>query len=139
MRPRGQIVHFGGGRGSALCSLLHQGVDLVRRPHGPLAESFDKDAFLLVFSDLERCPLDLEQIGYDLVVYLQVADTNHESGILVGLHLDEFEYFLHAPRNDSTLGIANVVLESLHGVSLARSGLSVGKHCRIVALEHRNH
>ena len=62
MGPRGEIVHLGGGSCSALGTLLHQGIDFIGRSHCPLAKPFDENTFLLVFSDLERSPLNLQEI-----------------------------------------------------------------------------
>ena len=137
VRPRGEIVHFGRGCSSALGSLLHEGIDFVRRPDRPLAEPLDKNSFFLVLSDLERVAFGLEKVGNEFVVDLQVAYSDHEGGVLARLHLNEFENFFHAPRNDTSLRVSNFVLEPFHGVGLSCSSLTISKDCSIVALKYR--
>jgi hypothetical protein len=60
VRARGKIIHFSSGRGSALGSLLHEGVHLVRGTDSPLGKAFDEDTLFAVFTDLERRAFDLQ-------------------------------------------------------------------------------
>ena len=88
---------------------------------------------------MKRGSVNLEQIRDDLVVDLQVGSSHHEGGVLRGLHLNESEDLLHAPRHYSSVRVPSFVLETLHGVSLSRASLAVGQDGRIVALKHREH
>ena len=68
---------------------------------------------------------------------MQIARPHHESCILVRLHLDVLEYLLHGAGDYTTLRITCVVLEALHGVSLASASLTVCHDRSVEPLKHR--
>ena len=133
MRSAGEIVHLGGGGGSAHGALLHETVYFVGTAHRPLGEPLDEDALLAVLAHLQTRPVDLQQVADHLVVDLQVRRAHHERGVLRRLLLDEAEDLLHRSRHDPALRVARRVLEALHRVGLARARLPVRQYCRVVA------
>lgn len=137
MRARTHIVHFGGGSGTAQSTLLHQTVDLVRAAHSPLTQTLNEDTLLFVLTDLERGPIDLQEIRDHLIVDLKVARTDHKGSVLRRLHLDESKDLFHRPGHNTTLGVTRRVFEALHRVGLTGASLSIGKNGGIVALEDR--
>lgn len=82
MRARAHIVHLRCGSGTAQCALLHETVDLVGAADGPLAQALNEDSLFLILTDLQRGAVDFKQIGYHLVVNLQVTGTDHECCVL---------------------------------------------------------
>lgn len=95
MRAATHVVHLGRSSGPAQCAFLHETVDLVGRADGPLAKALDEDSFLLVLPYLEGGPVYLKEVGYDLVVNLEVRSSDHECGVLRALHLNEAEDLFH--------------------------------------------
>lgn len=136
MRSGTEVVHLGGCGSPVLSSLLHQGVNFVWRPDCPFTESFHEDSLFLVFSNLQLRPVDLQQIRDDLVVDLEVADSDHEGGVLAGLHLNKLEYLFHASGDYTSLGVTNIVLKPFHGVGLSCACLPVGDDCRVITFEN---
>ena len=137
MGSRWHIIHLGCCSGSAESSSLHQTVDLVGWADRPFTQPLNTDSFLPVLNDLESRSFHLEQIWNDFIIYLQVACSHHESSILIWLHLDVLEYLLHWPWHYTSLWITCVVLEALHGVSLARAGLTIRHDRSVEPLKHR--
>ena len=133
-----QVVHLGWSCGSALGTLLHQWVNFIWRSDRPFTQAFDEDSLLPVFSDLELRPLDFKKIRDYLIIYLQVTDSHHKSCIHAWLHLNKFEYFFHASRNNSSLGISHLVLEPFHRVGFSCSCLTVCNYSWVVALKNWN-
>lgn len=111
----------------------------MRSPHSPFRQPFNKYTPLFVLSYLQTSSLCLQQIANVLIVYLQVAGSDHEGRVHVGSALYVSEYLLHGSGYNAPLRIILVVLEALHGVSLARACLAIGEDSRIVALEDGEH
>ena len=127
-----KVVHFGRCCCPWQSSLLHKTVYLIGRPNSPFRKSFYKDSFLLVLSDLQTCPVHLQQVRNNLVIDLQIRRSHHEGGVLILLHLDIPKDFFHTSRNYSPLRISRVVLKAFHGVSLTSTSLTISKNCSVV-------
>jgi hypothetical protein len=84
---------------------------------------------------LEAGPLDFEQIRNDFVVNLKVTSANHKCYVVIGLHLDEVEYLLHASWYYAPMRISAVVFKSLHSVGFTSASLAISKNSGIVSFK----
>ena len=133
MTARGKVIHSCCCSRSRQSSSLHQTINLTRTSHGPFGKSLNKNTLFLIFSDLQTRSLDFQQVRNNLIVYLKVRSSDHESYFVVHLHLDELKDFLHTSWDNTALRVTTIIFETLHSVSLACTSLTICKYCRIIA------
>ena len=128
------VVHFGAGLDADALPPGHERVDLDGGADGPLGEAFDEDAAAAVFPDLELLAVGFEQVGYSLIIDLQVRCSDHKSDIIHAPTLYIHKYLLHRPWNNSPLRILLIILKSLHSERLPRPRLPIRQYSRVISL-----
>ena len=110
--PRRHLAHAGGARGPHLRPHVHEAVDLLRRPHNPLAEPLHVHPLVPVLADHElRGGVGLDEVGDDLVVDLEVRRAHQEPRAGVAAVLDVVEDLLRRAGDDPAVAVAR---EALH-------------------------
>ena len=70
-----------------------------------------------------------------LIVDLQVGGSQQVLGLGTDCHV--VEYMIESPGDDPS--ISGWIGHSHHGVALSAAGLTIGKHCAVVAVEYTLH
>lgn len=139
MGPTWEVIHLCCSCSSAESTFLHQTVDLIRGSDSPFTQTFHKNSFLLVLSDLETCSVYLEQVTDDFVVYLKITRSYHECSVLRRLHLNKSKYLLHWSWNYTSLRISCRVFKAFHCVSFSCACLTIGQDSSIVTFKYAKH
>ena len=136
MGSRRQVIHFCCSCCSTLSTFLHQSINFIWRSNCPFRESFNENSSFLIFSNLERSPLNFQEIWDDFVINLQIWNSDHESCILWALHLDKFENFLHRPGYYTSLRVTYIIFETFHRMSLTGTSLTISQDSCIISLQN---
>ena len=133
------VIHLCRCLNSSLLPPEHQVVCLLGRPYGPLGQALNEHTSLGVLSDLQASPLSLQQVRDGLIIYLQVARSDHECHFLSLLRANVSENLFHGARYDASLVLTLDVAETFHCVGFSGACLAVGENRCVVAREHIEH
>jgi hypothetical protein len=142
MRSAAHLIHLRLSSRTDCSALLHESIDLSRRPHHPLRQPRHVHALLLVLANQQIGVLifeqvrDLERARNEerrrarrrdlLVVDLEVGGTNKESHPGANVSLDVSEDLFNGSGNDpSGLHTCVLAVEPFHGEGLPCSGLAI--------------